>query len=153
MKRAWILSGVLVAAPAWCDEARTEPAPDRASFDLTHPEIRKVLRKTVATQTGQYVLGPAKDVEPEPAAVKFVPPEKPVERHVEYPTSLPSPEPLSEGLLSTIVNGVINDVLLGGDDHESDYRENQDQRVACTARGDDLGSTTCDRSDATKPHP
>ncbi len=150
--RAWILLGVVLPAPAWCDETRTEPAPDRTSFDLTNPEIRKALRKTVATQTGQYVLAPAKDVEPEPVTVKFVPPEKPVERHVEYPTSLPSPEPLSEGLLSTIVSGVINDVLLDGDDHEYDYREHQDQRVACTARGDDLGSTTCDRSDATKAH-
>ncbi len=150
--RAWILLSVFAAAPAWCDEARTVPAPGRASFDLTHPEIRKALRKTVATQTGQYVLGPAKDAEPEPPTVKFVPPEKPVERHVEYPTSLPSAEPLSGGLLSAIVNGVINDVLLGGDDHEHDYRERQDQRVACTARGDDLGSTTCDRSDATKAH-
>lgn len=153
MKGAWILSGVLISAPVWCQEAATVPAPSRASFDLANPEIRKAVRKTAATQTAQNVLAPAKDVEKdvdlEPVTVKFVPPEEPVQDD-EYPTSPPSPAPVANTLLSAIVSSLIDD-LLDIDDDGYDYREHQDPTIACTARGDDLGSSTCDRTDATKP--
>ncbi len=139
---------MLIAAPVWCQETTAEGVPAKASFDLASPAVKTALRNTVATQTGQYVLAPAKETEPAPdAAVNFVPP-APAPKPVEYPTSLPRPTAEPDDFLSFLVHALVNDVLLDNDDHVHDVSEHQDQRVACQARGDDLGSTTCERNDA-----
>ncbi len=148
-----MLLGVLIAAPVLCDEPATKPLPARQAFDLTNPAIRKILRRTVATQIGQYTLAPAKDVEPAPdTAVKFVPAE-PARPRAEYPSSLPAAHPTSDTLLSVLVDALIDEALDADrhvDNSGLDSQEHQDPRLTCQARGNDLGSTTCDRGDAAR---
>ena len=61
---------------------------------------------------------------------------------------MPTPTPEADDLFSFLVHVLVHDVLLDLDDDDHDVREYQNPTIACQARGDDLGSTTCDRSDA-----
>jgi len=140
--RACLLA-ILLAAPAWAEEpapATPAPAPAAQAFDLHDQAVKKIVHDTAATQYGVVQVGdasPAGPLKATPAAVRFVPVEKPSVVVSQAPALKPraSAAPRQEGFLTTLI-----DTLLEGDDVT--YAELHDEWLRCQSRGDDLESTS-----------
>jgi hypothetical protein len=143
--RACLLAALLVS-PAWAEEpAPASPAPAARSFDLRDAAVKKIVHDTAATQYGSVQLGvvhpgevsPAVPVKATPAAMAFVPAERPsavVHRAPALQPQTPA-APTQDGFLTSLI-----DMLIDGDDGVT-YAELHDEWLRCQSRGDDLKTT------------
>jgi hypothetical protein len=104
--RIYLLAALLVS-PAWAQEP--------ASFDLKSESIKKIVHEAASTQFADIQVADKAPVKTEPAAFKYVPPEKPATPLREPARKLPAKSSRPDGFVSAMF-GILVDELVGAED-------------------------------------
>lgn len=133
--RAFFLFGALLASPAWAQQP---------NFDLHSDYIKKIVRDTAATQYVSVQQAEVKPAEPEPATVRYVPPDKSLPP-AKSAAPRPVAEPKSNAFLSAVVDILVDEAL--GIDEDLEEQVHSDSALRCPTRDPlkttEPGSSTC----------